>query len=345
MHEMIRTALLGLLSLFAIVSISTFGFSNNGTITNMNYSEYVGSTQTLFSETSMGTSWLIDLGPNKFITAWHVISDYPIKQYYINGPESDRSYKINVIYKNPKYDLVLFEIENLEEYEDFMRVNGNPKSLKISDLGVVREGDQFWSIGNPLYQFFSYWTGHVAKTNFFTMSPRELGDDSVYTILDGLVGPGASGGPVFDKNGNVIGVVQSSYENPGSSTYGHIVSNNTIWKFVEEWKNDISVSCNLTFGIAIENFLNTKTEWATIDFVTDDGVLTQILESGDTRIRVENRWSKEMSRNDPKYENGITWKRYEDLILTQKTLFCNETAKITFERNGEERVFFLDIPN
>jgi S1-C subfamily serine protease len=53
-------------------------------------------------------------------------------------------------------------------------------------------------------------------------STRGVGDDSGQFQLDAAVQPGNSGGPIYDKGGNIVGVVISQLN---KKTFGSLVEN------------------------------------------------------------------------------------------------------------------------
>jgi serine protease Do len=79
--------------------------------------------------------------------------------------------------------------------------------VRIGDSDTVRQGDFVIAIGNPLHHTSTVTTGVISALN------RDLGftpyDD--YMQTDASINEGNSGGPLFNANGEVIGVNSSLY--------------------------------------------------------------------------------------------------------------------------------------
>ena len=79
------------------------------------------------------------------------------------------------------------------------RGNGESKFLQpLRSFGSVKVGEQVYAIGHPQGLAFSISSGLVAQ---------KRGDDLVQ--ISAPVSPGNSGGPVFDRHGRLIGIVES----------------------------------------------------------------------------------------------------------------------------------------
>ena len=106
--------------------------------------------------------------------------------------EDGTEFKAKVIGKDAKTDLAVLKIE--AEY-DFVAVEiGNSEQLRI--------GDWVMAIGNP------FGLGYTVTSGIISAKGRSLGlgayDDFIQT--DAPLNPGNSGGPLFNLNGEVIGV-------------------------------------------------------------------------------------------------------------------------------------------
>ena len=106
--------------------------------------------------------------------------------------EDGESYKANIIGKDPKTDLALVKIEPKHKLNPVTM--GRSNSLEIGDWVVA--------IGNP------FGLGNTVTAGIVSAKGRSLGlgayDDFIQT--DAAINPGNSGGPLFDLNGEVVGV-------------------------------------------------------------------------------------------------------------------------------------------
>ena len=99
--------------------------------------------------------------------------------------------------------------------------------VKLGDSSQVAVGQEVVAIGNPLGLDFSLSSGVVSATN------RELQSPNGATITGGIqtdaaINPGNSGGPLFDSNGEVIGInEQIDSQSGGNEGIGFAVPINT----------------------------------------------------------------------------------------------------------------------
>jgi serine protease Do len=102
--------------------------------------------------------------------------------------------RVKIMAINPQVDLALLKIE-AEEL-------GDAKLTKVylGDIDTVRQGQAVFAVGAPEGLERSVSEGIVSTTN------RER-EGLVYIQTTAQVNPGNSGGPLFNKNGEVVGVV------------------------------------------------------------------------------------------------------------------------------------------
>ncbi len=111
------------------------------------------------------------------ITAAHVVSGS--KKAYVANKDG-KIYKVKVVYRDIKKDVALLEVI---EDSDFKF----DTSVELGEDVIV--------IGNPFGYFFSISKGIVSAKR------------SEFIQIDARIERGSSGGPVFDEEGNVIGMV------------------------------------------------------------------------------------------------------------------------------------------
>ncbi len=125
-----------------------------------------------------------------------------------------------VIGTDPKTDIAILKIDTSEELP----------FVKFGNSDVLRAGDWVVAIGNPFGQGFSVSAGIVSARG------RELNgryDDYIQT--DAAINRGNSGGPLFDVEGNVVGVNTAILSPNGLSIgIGYSMSSNVVSKVVEQ---------------------------------------------------------------------------------------------------------------
>ena len=104
---------------------------------------------------------------------------------------SGESVEAEIVGTDPNTDLALLKIETDTPLQ----------AAKFGDSDVVRVGDRVFAIGNPFGQGFSVSSGIVSARN------RALsGSFDDYIQTDASINRGNSGGPLFNTDGEVIGV-------------------------------------------------------------------------------------------------------------------------------------------
>ena len=140
--------------------------------------------------TALGSGFIIDK-KGIVVTNNHVIqgADDIIVSVTTNGV---KEYKAKVIGRDPYMDLAVLQIESNEKF----------KPVSFGDSDKARVGDWVIAIGNP----FGF--GGTVTSGIISSRNRDIGltryDDFIQT--DASINVGNSGGPLFNLNGEVIGI-------------------------------------------------------------------------------------------------------------------------------------------
>jgi serine protease Do len=137
---------------------------------------------------SLGSGFVID-SSGIIVTNNHVIADANDVVVVFN----DRTeLKAKVLGKDPKVDLAVLKVESPKPL----------KFVKFGDSTASRVGDWVLAIGNPFGFGGSVSVGIVSAKN------RQLGSGPYdnYLQTDAAINRGNSGGPLFNMNGDVIGI-------------------------------------------------------------------------------------------------------------------------------------------
>ena len=145
------------------------------------------------------------------VTNYHVVED--AKQIFIDITNEDnvKSYKAKVIQKDDINDLAILKIED----------DGFSPNLKIeysfSNLGTVDVGAQVYTIGYPLAL---NGLGTSAKFVDGRISSKMGYRNAINSYQTSIpVQPGNSGGPLFDKNGELVGIMVATVQNTDNVSY------------------------------------------------------------------------------------------------------------------------------
>ena len=136
------------------------------------------------------------------VTNYHVINNVQdIKVFFANGD----SYDATLVGGEEDNDIAVLRIEV-----------GNLQTVTLGDSDALNVGENVYAIGNPLGELtFTFTGGYVsAKDRSVTMS-----DGTVMNMIqtDTAINSGNSGGPLFDKYGQVVGIVSAKLSSSSSS--------------------------------------------------------------------------------------------------------------------------------
>ncbi len=148
---------------------------------------------------SLGSGFIID-SEGYILTNNHVIEkaeDIRVRLW------DESEYKARVVGKDRKTDIALIKIDA-------------DKPLPVAPLGdsdVIEVGDWVLAIGNP------FGLGHTVTAGIVSAKGRVLGsgpyDDFIQT--DAAINPGNSGGPLFNTNGEVVGINTAIFSTSGGN--------------------------------------------------------------------------------------------------------------------------------
>lgn len=140
---------------------------------------------------SIGTAFAI--GPNRFVTAAHVISAGNGSQY---GPIALRD-TAGTVYRVDK----IIKYSQSEDYAVFSVV-GAPTIAPLETRTRPPVNTPVFAVGNALGE------GVVARDGLYTSdTPEELDGRWQWIRFSAAASPGDSGGPLIDRNGKVVGVI------------------------------------------------------------------------------------------------------------------------------------------
>lgn len=125
-----------------------------------------------------------------FVTNYHVVGQY--KNVSLQDPSGTR-HLAKVILANPFEDIAFLRVA-----QDF-----DVPSLSLQ-MNPVTRGEQVYVAGFPFGMPFTVTEGIVS-------APSQLMSGKSYLQTDAAVNPGNSGGPVFNVNGEVIGITTSKF--------------------------------------------------------------------------------------------------------------------------------------
>jgi serine protease Do len=233
---------------------------------------------------------------------------------------SGEELKATLVGTDPKTDIALLKVE----YD-------KPLSfVKFGNSDLARVGDWVMAVGNPLGQGFSVSAGIISARN---RALRGSYDDFIQT--DAAINRGNSGGPLFNMEGEVLGVNTAIISpNGGSIGIGFSMASNVVSKVVYQ----------------LEKYGETRRGWlgVSIQDVSDDIAAAKDLDSTDGAL-VTN------TPDGPAKNAGV---KVADVIISFDNQLIKNTralvkivgatevgkiVKVTVMRNGEKKVLEVTV--
>jgi serine protease Do len=266
--------------------------------------------------TGLGSGFVIDAG-GYIVTNDHVIDDATgIAVRFHDGRELDAE----LIGTDPQSDLALLRVEA----DDL-------PMLTLGDSDALRVGEDVIAVGNP------FGLGGTVTRGIVSALARDIRSGPYVDFIqtDAAINKGNSGGPLFNLDGDVIGVNSAIYSPTGGSVgVGFAIPSNTVKTVVAQLREHGSVERGW-LGVTIqpvsppiaEAMGLDGTEGALVADVVGDGPSDGVLRPGDI-IRRFNGEAVEQSRDLPK------------LVAATRE---GETVPVEVIREGEARTLSVTI--
>ncbi|PIE84107.1 MAG: protease [Bacteroidia bacterium] len=141
-----------------------------------------------------------------FVTNYHVVSGF--KRVAVRDQDHN-AFLGRVILVNPDLDLALVTVD--KDFSDL-------PSLELAPSEGPGIGDKVHVAGFPFGLPFSVTEGTVS-------APKQLMEGRHYLQVDAAVNPGNSGGPMFNQDGQVVGVTVSKFKDADNTGFGIRIEN------------------------------------------------------------------------------------------------------------------------
>lgn len=145
-----------------------------------------------------GSGFFIDGG--YIVTNNHVVDDAKKMTVVLND---GRELTATLVGTDPKTDLAVIKVSG----------NNLPRALSWGDSNVARPGDNVFAVGSP------FGLGNTVTSGIVSARGRDIrsGQYDDYIQVDAAINQGNSGGPLFNQNGEVIGINSAIYSPSGGN--------------------------------------------------------------------------------------------------------------------------------
>lgn len=160
------------------------------------------------TEKAMGTGFFVE--DNLIVTNYHIIKT-PESELQVTMENSTESFDVEFVAGDSLADIAFLRLKNIEQFSKSFpeKTNFEIKKIPLKTLESV------YVIGHPWGLHFSISKGVVS---YFPRKPP-IDTPMWYIQTDAHVFQGNSGGPMVDKNGNLVGINVMMISNNGGS-YG-----------------------------------------------------------------------------------------------------------------------------
>ena len=182
---------------------------------------------------SFGTGVLIN--KNSILTCYHVVKDSKEIQIHGIGGVFDSTFIAKISYFDEGLDIAILQFTTFSQNNLML-----PISFKKNDIDV---GDDIFVLGYPLQKTMGT---EIKLTTGVISSNSGFLDNKALFQISAPIQPGNSGGPLFDKNGNIIGIVSAKHR--GAENVGYAIKINQFDEVLKQY----GVNFNTNSTIPIE---------------------------------------------------------------------------------------------
>lgn len=179
----------------------------------------------------------------------HVIGDAGRIEIHLNNEFGTKKYTATILLKDESNDVALLKIDD-DEFKGF-------NSLPYSILQTTEIGEDVFTIGYPLNSLMG---DNYKVTNGIISSNSGLKDDVRFMQITTPIQPGNSGGPLFNKDGNIIGLTTSK------------LNENAVGVSIE----NVNYAIKATYLINIYNMLPNNEELSSYTSLSDKDLKDQV---------------------------------------------------------------------
>ena len=268
------------------------------------------------SSTASSGSGFIITEDGYIVTNYHVIEGADKLTVTLNSGDQ---YEAEVIGYEEDNDVALIKIEAT-----------GLSPVSIGDSDDLKVGETVCAIGNPLGELTNTLT-----TGTVSALDREINTDGTPVNMlqtDCAINEGNSGGPLFDMNGNVIGITTAKYYGDTIEGIGFAIPINDVMRIVADLKEYGYVTGRPYIGVTLTDMDGVTAEFYNLPV----GVYVNSVEQGSPAETAG------IEAEDIITGLGdVTVENYTELVAALKNYSAGDTATITVYRAGQ--TLTLDI--
>ena len=253
---------------------------------------------------------------------------YIVTNYHVIEAAYQRNYKVSVMFYDGKtYDATIVGVEE-ENDVAVLKIDATGLTpVEVGDSESIQVGEEVYAIGNPLGELaFTMTTGHVSALDRKITTNESASAINMFQF-DAAVNSGNSGGPLYNAEGKVIGIVTAKYSSTGVEGLSFAIPINDAIDIANDLITNGYVTGKAYLGANIDSRYNSvyanyykMPEGAYVFSVEKDSCAEKCgLSAGDIITKLG--------------ENEV--KDFNDLDSAIRSFKAGETANITVYRKGD----------
>lgn len=288
-----------------------------GIQSNVTYANFFGQTTTAAVS---GTGFFISTD-GYILTNYHVIEDAYTSNSTITVLTHDgTSYKATVTGVESSNDLAVLKIDATD-----------CNAVTFGDSDSMSVGDTVYAVGNPMGELqFTMTSGMVSALDRAVTTQDYSSAINMFQI-DAAINEGNSGGPVYNANGEVIGIVTAKYSSSSSSStvegLGFAIPVNDAKTIANDLMTKGYVTGKAYMGVSLdENYTSVYSQYYNLP----NGAYVKFVESGSAAEKAGIAAGDIITKVGDKAIAS-----YNDLTSAVKEYHAGDSATITLYRSGK----------
>lgn len=286
-----------------------------GITTEVTYTNFFGQT----SSSAVSGSGFIVSSDGYILTNYHVI------EYAYKG-----NYAVTVmLHDGTRYEASIVGVEDCNDIAVLKIDAGGLDPVTFGDSDKLSVGDDVYAVGNPLGELeFSMTTGHVSALDRLITTDESAEAINMFQF-DAAVNSGNSGGPVYNANGEVVGIVTAKYSDTGVEGLGFAIPINDAVKIANDLITKGYVTGKAYMGVTIDERYNSMySQYYNMPI----GAFVKSVESGSCAENAGIQAGDIITRLGDVEITG-----YSDLKQAIKQYSAGDSAELELYRAGESR--------
>lgn len=286
-----------------------------GITTEVTYTNFFGQTS---SSAVSGSGFIVS--PDGYI-----LTNYHVIEYAYKG-----NYAITVmLHDGTRYEASIVGVEDCNDIAVLKIDASGLDPVTFGDSDKLSVGDDVYAVGNPLGELeFSMTTGHVSALDRLITTDESSEAINMFQI-DAAVNSGNSGGPVYNANGEVVGIVTAKYSDTGVEGLGFAIPINDAAKIANDLITKGYVTGKAYMGVSIDERYNSMySQYYNMPI----GAFVKSVESGSCAESAGIQAGDIITRLGDAEITG-----YSDLKQAIKQYSAGDSAELELYRAGESR--------